>query len=583
MILSNVHLVGFRNYKDAVINLKQKTLLIGANDVGKTNFLWAIRLLLDRGLSDNDLEPKDSDFFAFEETNEFSITLTFEDVNEDCVVSKLKGKISDDNKLVLAYRAYRDKVTGAKSYKLFAGFNYDSLEEIEDRYYRKVLSIKYISSRRELFNYINREKAYLFQNAKENRSETEAKEDDLLYSELKADLKTIDDKIPRLKYISSATKTINSELSKLSLHHSRQEVVFDAATSDVDDFISNVTIASKSNSKSVQIGGDGRLNQIHLALWASRNELAQGSIKEVAIFCIEEPEVHLHPHQQRKLAEYLNESLKGQVILTSHSPQIAAEFTPNSIIRLLNEKGATRAASKGCSEVIDAAFCDFGFRMSIIPAEAFFSDVVFLVEGPSDELFYKTLSKQIGIDLDKLNISILMVDGVGFSTFVTILNSLEIRWILKTDNDISKIPKKDEYRFAGIQRCINIYRNHFQLDADMEKLLKEEQSFLQGFKSKTPGDVNKKAAAMIRASLEKFNMHLSDDDLENDVFNSALKDDITSYFHDMDEAEIVPSMQLKKATFMYDFIKENRERLSILAESKISQPLIQCRNIIEKL
>jgi len=583
MILATVKLDGFRNFKKAKINLNKKSLIIGANDVGKTNLLWAIRLLLDRGLSDYELEPKDSDFYAFEETNEFGIALYFEDVVEDCVVSKLKGKIGDDNKLVLSYRAYRDKTTGSKTFKLFAGCNFKSLEEIEDRYYRKVLNVKYISSRRDFHNYINREKGYLFQIAKENRNELESKADDKLYSEIQTELKSVDEKIPKLNFISSATNTINEELSKLSLHHTKQKIVFDASTSNADNFISNVSIASKSNEQSVLIGGDGRLNQIYLALWASRNELTQESIKEVTIFCIEEPEAHLHPHQQRKLADYLNLSLKGQVLLTTHSPQIASEFSPNSIIRLLNEKGATRAASNGCSEIIDEAFEDFGYRLSIIPAEAFFSDVVLLIEGPSEELFYKTLSKQIEIDIDRLNISILMVDGIGFSTFIAILNSLEIEWVLRTDNDIFQIPKKAEYRYAGIQRCVGLCKKHFKSDTITEKTLTENEANLKGFITNKPEAINIKSASIVIADLERYKMYLSDIDLENDIFNTVLKKELKDYFSELAENEIVSAMQKRKASFMYDFLKKNKESLAKLSADPIAKPLQKCKSIIEKI
>ncbi len=583
MILASVKLEGFRNFKKAKINLTEKSLIIGANDVGKTNLLWAIRLLLDRGLTDYDLEPKDSDFYAFEETNEFDIRLYFENVIEDCVVSKLKGKIGDDNKMILSYKAYRDKTSKVKSYKLFAGPNYKSLEEIEDRYYRKVLNVKYISSRRDFHNYVNREKSYLFQIAKENRDENELTADEKLYSEIQDELKSVDEKIPKLNFISSATITLNEELAKLSLHHTKQKIVFDASTSNVDNFINNVSIASKSNEQSILIGGDGRLNQIYLALWASRNELTQDSLKEVTIFCIEEPEAHLHPHQQRKLADYLNSSIKGQVLLTSHSPQIASEFSPNSIARLFNEKGATRAASNGCSQIIDDAFNDFGYRLSIIPAEAFFSDVVLLIEGPSEELFYKTLSKQLKIDLDRLNISILMVDGIGFSTFIKILDSLEIQWVLRTDNDIFKVPKKEEYRFAGIQRCIGLCQKHFRRDATTEKILAENEANLKGFKTNKPEALNVISASIVKNDLERYKMFLSDIDLENDIFNTVLKADLKSYFVDLDESEIISAMQKRKASFMYDFLKNNKDSLSKLATDQIIKPLIKCKEIIQQM
>lgn len=583
MILASIKLQGFRNFKKAKINLATKSLIIGANDVGKTNLLWAIRLLLDRSLSDYDIEPKDTDFYAFEETNMFTIQLHFDDVTEDCVVSKLKGKIGDDNKLVLAYQAFRDKTTKVKTYKLFAGPTKDLLEEIEDRYYRKVLNVKYISSRRDLHNYINREKGYLFQIAKENREEDEVTQDEKLYSEIQSQLKNVDEKIPKLNFISSATNTINDELSKLSLHHTKQKIVFDASSSNVDNFINSVSIASKSNEQSVLIGGDGRLNQIYLALWASRNELTKDSLKEVTIFCIEEPEAHLHPHQQRKLADYLNSSIKGQVLLTSHSPQIASEFSPNSLVRLFNKNGEAKAASNGCSEIIDKAFKDFGYRLSIIPAEAFFSDVVFLVEGISEELFYKTLSTQLKVDLDRLNISILMVDGVGFSTFVKILNSLNIEWVLRTDNDIFKIPKKEEYRFAGIQRCISIFRDYFQKDETTDKLLEENERNLQGFANPNPAEINTKSASIIIKDLKRYKIYLSDKDLENDLFNTKIKDDLKNHFSDIDEADIIREMQKRKASFMYDFLRNNKESLAKLADDKISMPLLKCKEIIEEM
>jgi len=584
MILSKVILNGYRNYKNATINFNPKTLIIGGNDVGKTNLLWAMRLLLDRTLSDFDIEPKDSDFFVHEETNVFSIILCFTEVTEDCIVSKLKGKISDNDELFISYKAQRDKITRKKSYQLYAGYSLEKMEEIEDRYYRRVLNIKYISGRRDFQNYINREKSNLIQQAKENRTPEEVSKDDILYKEIKDDLTSVDNKIPNLNFINSSTKLINEELTKLSEHHKNQKVVFDTKSSDIDSFINNINLASQSNNKNVIIGGDGRLNQIYLSLWVSRNELNKEKIDEVSIFCIEEPEAHLHPHQQRKLAEYLASSISGQVIITSHSPQIASEFSPNSIIRLYSTNGDTTAASNGCSEIIDEAFIDFGYRLSIIPAEAFFSDVVFLVEGPSEEMFYKTLAKQLDIDLDRLNISILLVDGIGFSTYINILNRLNIQWVLRTDNDVFKIPNKDEYRFAGIQRCLEYYKDYFKKDDDTEELLKHHGKKLTGFASIEPPQANIDAANLFVADLKLYKMFLANVDLENDLVNSAINPDLKSFFNDLEnEDEIVDAMQKRKATFMFDFLKNKKDVLKKLTSHGISEPLYECKKIVEQI
>ena len=47
------------------------------------------------------------------------------------------------------------------------------------------------------------------------------------------------------------------------------------------------------------LGGDGRNNQILLALWKAKSERDFDPDNEVIFYCIEEPEAHLHPHQQR--------------------------------------------------------------------------------------------------------------------------------------------------------------------------------------------------------------------------------------------------------------------------------------------
>ena len=584
MKLARIELRGFRNFKKANINLENKSLIIGSNDIGKTNLLWSLRLLLDRSLTDFDLEPKDSDFYAYELTNHFSILLLFTEVTDDCVVSKMKGKISDASELLLGYQAKRDPITNAKSFKLFAGPKKAELEEIEDRYYRKVLNLKYISSRRDLHNYVNSEKNYLFQIAKENRSEEQVGSDEVLYSEIQDDLKNVDEKVPKLNFISAATNTLNDELGKLSLHHKKQEIVFDAKTSNVENFIKSVSMASKNNNQHVVIGGDGRLNQIYLALWASRNGLTEENLKEVTIFCIEEPEAHLHPHQERKLAEYLNTSLQGQVILTSHSPMIAAEFSPNSIARLYNWKGETLAASEGCSEIIDESFVDFGYRMSVVPATTFYSDVVLLIEGSSEELFYQTLASINNLDLDRLNISILKVDGVGFGTYINILNALEIEWVLRTDKDIFKIPKKEKWRFAGIQRCIGFYRQFFEDDEEMDKVLIEhEDNLVWETADKLPEQKNIDSAIRVVTELKRFKFFISDIDLENDLLNSPIRTDLEEFFESTDGNEILALMQKRKASFMFDFLRNKKEVLTKLKTDEIFKPLDDCYSIVQSI
>jgi putative ATP-dependent endonuclease of OLD family len=581
MRISEVQLKGFRNFKEATIKFCKKTLIIGSNDIGKTNLLYALRILLDKTLSENDLEPKDSDFYVYEETNDLSIIIKFEDVTEDCIIAKMRESISDDGEMYLGYFASREPQSKLKTYKLVAGHNTESLNEIQGRFYLKVLSLKYISSNRDLFSYLRRERRNLLQDSKAKRDETTIQEDNTKISAIETNLKKINTKITQLSFIKQATDVINTELSDLSFHNSGQQVVFDVGATDTEEFIDNLELVSKVNGKSLIIGGDGRNNQIFLALWAARNGIQNENLLEVTICAIEEPEAHLHPHQQRKLADYLANVIKGQVIITTHSPQISCEFSPNSIIRLCSINNEIVAANDGCGPRIEEAFINFGHRLNILPAEAFFSNVVLLIEGTSELLFYKALAPEIGVDLDRLNISILNVDGVGFEPFIELLQSLEIDFVLRTDNDIFKIPRKNKYRYAGIQRCLNIYKNYCDRTPKLDELINKE-NYLTGFSIPIP-DENSLIAEEFTSLLEEYDLFMSDKDLEQDLKNSELGKTIKKYFKEIDDDEIVPEMQKQKATFMYSFLRENSNSLGVLKKDPIAKPLLRCKEIAEGL
>lgn len=581
MRICEVKLKGFRNFMNATINFTEKTLIIGSNDIGKSNLLHALRLILDKSLSEIDLEPKDSDFYVHKETNEIYIQIKFEEVTEDCILSKLRENVSDNGTLYLAYKAVRDPKSKKKTYCFLAGKDEASIRELQGRFYLKVLNLKYIGSNRDLFSFVKRERKYLLQDSKEKREEGQIATDDIILTKIEKSLDNVNKRVTKLSYIKESTENINNELKELSFHNESQDVVFDVGASDPSVFVDNLELVTKVNGKRLTIGGDGRNNQIFLALWAARNEMQEEDPLEVIIYCIEEPEAHLHPHQQRKLADYLANTLKSQVIITTHSPQIACEFPPESIIRLFDNRPDTLAACNGCSDFIEGSVIQFGYRLNILPAECFFSRVVLLVEGPSEYLFYKALAPAIDIDLDRLNISILNVEGVGFNTYVDLLTNLEIDWVIRTDNDIFKLPHNKLYRFAGIQRCIGIYNKYCTVDKDFEVLAKVK-NLLSGFKRPKPPQGRLKIAKNFINKLKRFNMFIADVDLETDISNSALSEYIHEFFPSINnkDKDLVKQMQKQKATFMYSFLQEHADKLGLLKDDPLSKPLLRCKEIV---
>lgn len=585
MHFDHIYIKGFRNFKEVTVNFNKHSLVIGANDVGKTNLIYAMRLLLDKGFSDYDFELSESDFYAYEETNEVVIKMYFTEVTDDCIVARMPGKISDDGKMVLQYKAVRDNKTVDYHFYCGKSDSEEDLIEIDSPYYRKFLNLKYISSRRDFWSFINKSKNLLLNQAKENREPETVEADNALYEDISNKLEYVDSKIPELSYVKNATEQLNRELDKLSIHHREQQIVFDTSTTEIDRVISSVSLASKHEGKNMIIGGEGRINQIYLSLWATQNEITDFS-NEVSIICVEEPEAYLHPHQQRELAFYLGKTLKGEVILTSHSPFIVSEFSPNSIIRLYKEKNETLAASDGCSKVIEEGVDGLGYRMSVIPAEAFFSDYAILVEGPSELLLFKTLAVQLGIDLDRLNISVLCVDGVDFVTYIKILNAMCIEWSMRTDNDIMKIPKKDEYRYAGIERALRCLEEGCYLNEKQKELIRDNRTLLRGFND--PNNVpeqNRVAVGVMKELMDGFSIQTANVDLETDLLNSPLREVLTEYYGEGEEVsdnEIIAEMQKHKGLNMYHFLQKKKEKLTLLKDDRMAELLFEAKDYIEK-
>src|SRR3990170_1189646 len=121
MQIKSLKLVGFRNFKDNTVIFGEKSLVIGSNDVGKTNLLYALRILLDKSLQETDIEPKQTDFYAYEPTLEFTIQLCIVNITEDCIIARLREHISDDGSLILVYKANCDPKSSHLSYKMFIG------------------------------------------------------------------------------------------------------------------------------------------------------------------------------------------------------------------------------------------------------------------------------------------------------------------------------------------------------------------------------------------------------------------------------------------------------------------------------
>lgn len=99
-----------------------------------------------------------------------------------------------------------------------------------------------------------------------------------------------------------------------------------------------------------------------------------------SIIVVEYPELFLHPSLQKTAAEILYKlSKKNQVIFTTHSPNMVANFTRGQICQMVMEKSGYSVARQNAD--IDAILDDLGYS-----ANDFLNvDFVFIVEGKQDK------------------------------------------------------------------------------------------------------------------------------------------------------------------------------------------------------
>lgn len=92
--------------------------------------------------------------------------------------------------------------------------------------------------------------------------------------------------------------------------------------------------------------GTGTLNVLVLALLSFIAELKPSSV----IFAMEEPEIALPPHTQRRIVDYLLRNT-GQAFVTSHSPFVIERFEPNQTLLLHRDDEACVT----CIKISDAS------------------------------------------------------------------------------------------------------------------------------------------------------------------------------------------------------------------------------------
>jgi putative ATP-dependent endonuclease of the OLD family len=214
-------------------------------------------------------------------------------------------------------------------------------------------------------------------------------------------LDTIEKRLAQYVHLTASGKATHLYISKLTREHLRETVSFFLAT------------CSDQKPVPFQQAGTGTLNTLVLALLSFIAEVKKDNV----IFAMEEPEIALPPHTQRRIANYLL-GATTQCFVSSHSPYVIEQFDPDQIqILHRDDKATVTGTAVSLGTTLKGKMYRRHARRGL--AEAMLGRGVVVAEGLSERAAIRAVAEHMEASggqyypLDLSGVTIFPVEGEG--------------------------------------------------------------------------------------------------------------------------------------------------------------------------
>ncbi|MDA9557001.1 AAA family ATPase [Vibrio sp.] len=497
ILINAVRISGFRGISNLEISLPKVAVLIGQNNAGKTSIIKALQLALgdySRHLTDEDFYIDCDDNVRSEIIVDISIvpvdessqrTNIFTDEWVEVFGDWVQADLEENDFVAIRTICEKDSIKGGfkvSRYPLsrWSGFENwtDESAKINNKISKRIDAIPFVAidAQRDIHQELREKTSYIGKVLSDISFESEDKE-------------ALEDLIAELNESAVEKSTVLSEL-KTHLDSLSQSFEGQGQT-DITPFPKKIRDLSKrfsihfgeddTNSFSMEYHGMGTRSWASmLTVKAFIDILEKKHVEEEECFfpiiAAEEPEAHLHPNAQRTLYKQLTD-IKGQTIISSHSPYLASECKLQDLRSLRNGRDGVEVNSLGdgfAPEDINKLQRDvMRFRGEIL-----FSKAIILFEGVTEEqlapiFFEKYFSKSCYA----VGVNCVSVAGKNYPPFVKLAYRLGIPVCIVSDNDgttfteISSQIRKIETEFDCQLLPNDFVINYLNQGCDIEKEL----------------------------------------------------------------------------------------------------------------
>lgn len=449
MTFEKITIRNFRNFENVDLELKNKNVFFGLNDVGKTNLLYALRFVFDKDTRKQNLIESDFHNKSLDAPIEIIVTIDINDAEDsDCqkLRAQLKGALlSGHNKVYIKLYAEYNKNELLATPIMSWGGDLEHLHEMKQRGYLYeidyVFNVICIDSYVDLYSLFKKNVNQLIKNENED--------DKTVLTNIQRTVDGLNDLIASLSGIREFENKLTPEYQKF-----RDEGISISIKSEiaVKGLYSNIIpyIKQDGDDNLYPTAGEGRKKLLTYSIYDIL--AAENAEKKITLFLIEEPENHLHKSMQIALSQILFTDEKySHLFVTTHSPFILYEMNNVNLVRIYSDR---RINSKSVFYRVPEEYYRNRKMLNRCLAEAIFANKVLLVEGPSEYALFNKILSVIHPFYESDGIYVLPVNGIGFDAYHCILNKLAISCIIKTDNDLRSAA--GEYTVLGFSRCNKI-------------------------------------------------------------------------------------------------------------------------------